>query len=207
MVFQLDNRLWFPKTSLADDDGLLAVCGDLSTERLLLAYKNGIFPWYNQGEAIRWYSPHQRFVLLPNEIKISKSMQQVLRSLKFNLTYNTEFKKVITLCANTKRNQQNDTWIIPDMQAAYLNLHAQGYAHSVEVWCNGVLVGGLYGVIIGKVFIGESMFSLVNNASKIALIWVCKNLTINLIDCQMHTKHLETMGAKMISRDEYMRYF
>jgi leucyl/phenylalanyl-tRNA--protein transferase len=207
MVFQLDETLVFPKPSLADEDGLLAIGGDLSTDRLLLAYENGIFPWYSEGEPICWYSPHQRFVILPNEVKVSKSMMQVIRSQKFIITCNSVFCEVIVSCANALRLEQDGTWIIPEMQKAYINLHQEGFAHSVEVWQDGELVGGLYGILIGKVFCGESMFSKVSNASKLALIWLCQNLDVNLVDCQLHTEHLESMGAKMISRAEFMRYF
>ena len=207
MVFQLDERLVFPNPSLADEDGLLALGGDLSTERLLLAYRNGIFPWYSEDEPICWYSPHERFVILPNEVKISKSMFQVMRSQKFSITLNTAFSDVIASCAKALRKEQDGTWIIPEMQKAYINLHLLGCAHSVEVLQNGEIVGGLYGVQIGKVFCGESMFSKVGNASKLALIWLCQNLDFQLVDCQLHTEHLESMGAKMISREEFMGYF
>ena len=207
MVFQLGERLVFPNPSLADEDGLLALGGDLSTERLLLAYKNGIFPWYSEDEPICWYSPHERFVILPSEVKISKSILQVMRSQKFSITLNTAFSDVIASCAKALRKEQDGTWIIPEMQKAYINLHLLGYAHSVEVWQNDELVGGLYGVLIGKVFCGESMFSKVSNTSKLALIWLCQNLDVQLIDCQLHTEHLESMGAKMISRVEFMGYF
>lgn len=207
MVFQLGERLVFPNPSLADEDGLLALGGDLSTERLLLAYKNGIFPWYSEDEPICWYSPHERFVILPSEVKISKSILQVMRSQKFSITLNTAFSDVIASCAKALRKEQDGTWIIPEMQKAYINLHLLGYAHSVEVWQNDELVGGLYGVLIGKVFCGESMFSKVSNTSKLALIWLCQNLDVQLIDCQLHTEHLESMGAKMISRAEFMGYF
>ena len=207
MVFQLGERLVFPNPSLADEDGLLALGGDLSTERLLLAYKNGIFPWYSEDEPICWYSPHERFVILPSEVKISKSILQVMRSQKFSITLNTAFSDVIVSCAKALRKEQDGTWIIPEMQKAYINLHLLGYAHSVEVWQNDELVGGLYGVLIGKVFCGESMFSKVSNTSKLALIWLCQNLDVQLIDCQLHTEHLESMGAKMISRAEFMGYF
>ena len=206
MVFQLDERLVFPNPSLADEDGLLAIGGDLSSERLMLAYENGIFPWYNDGEPICWYSPHERFVILPNEVKISKSMLQFMRSQKFSITLNTAFSDVIASCAKALRKEQDGTWIIPEMQKAYINLHLLGCAHSVEVWQNGEIVGGLYGVQIGKVFCGESMFSKIGNASKLALIWLCQNLEIDLVDCQLHTEHLESMGAKMISREEFMEF-
>jgi leucyl/phenylalanyl-tRNA--protein transferase len=204
MIFRLDDRLLFPDTTLAEEDGLLAVGGDLSTERLLLAYQNGIFPWYNDDTPILWYSPHERFVLFPDELKISKSMQQVLRSSRFRVTFDQWFEKVIDACSQVPREGQDGTWITDDMKNAYIHMHRQGYAHSVEVWENDQLVGGLYGVNVGSVFCGESMFSLVSNASKIALISLCNSGNYSLIDCQVHTEHLESMGARMISRKEYM---
>jgi leucyl/phenylalanyl-tRNA--protein transferase len=204
MIFRLDERLIFPKPDLAEPDGLLAVGGDLSTERLLLAYQNGIFPWYSDDTPILWYSPHERFVLYPDELKISKSMRQVLRSGKLSVTVDTCFNDVITACSTAPREGQDGTWIVPDMIAAYNRLHLEGYAHSVEVWQDHKLVGGLYGVHVGDVFCGESMFSRVSNASKTALIYLCNTGLYKLIDCQVHTDHLESMGARMISRQQYM---
>ena len=204
MIFRLDERLIFPDPALAEDDGLLAVGGDLSIERLLLAYQNGIFPWYSDDTPILWYSPHERFVLFPDELKISKSMRQVLRSDRFKVTINQCFEKVIKACSIVKRNEQDGTWITDDMKNAYISLHSKGHAHSVEVWEQDKLVGGLYGVQTGSTFCGESMFSLVGNASKTALISLCKSGEYTLIDCQVHTEHLESMGARLISRKEYM---
>ncbi|MDB5131558.1 MAG: Leucyl/phenylalanyl-tRNA--protein transferase [Mucilaginibacter sp.] len=204
MIFRLDERLLFPDPELAEPDGLLAVGGDLSTERLLLAYQNGIFPWYGDDTPILWYSPHERFVLFPAELKVSKSMRQLLRSDTFRITVDTSFEKVITACSSINRNGQDGTWITKEMKAAYIKLHNEGFAHSVEVWHQNNLVGGLYGVKIGAVFCGESMFSLVSNASKIALIHLCHSRLYQLIDCQVHTGHLASMGAKLISRKEYM---
>lgn len=204
MIFRLDERLIFPDPALAEDDGLLAVGGDLSIERLLLAYQNGIFPWYSDDTPILWYSPHERFVLFPDELKISKSMRQVLRSGRFKVTINQCFEKVIEACSIVKRNEQEGTWITDDMKNAYISLHSKGHAHSVEVWEQDKLVGGLYGVQTGSTFCGESMFSLVSNASKTALISLCKSGEYTLIDCQVHTEHLESMGARLISRKEYM---
>ncbi|UOE49023.1 leucyl/phenylalanyl-tRNA--protein transferase [Mucilaginibacter sp. SMC90] len=204
MIFRLDERLIFPKPDLAEPDGLLAVGGDLSTERLLLAYQNGIFPWYSDDTPILWYSPHERFVLYPGELKISKSMRQVLRSGKLRVTVDTCFNDVITACSTAPREGQDGTWIVSDMIAAYNHLHLEGYAHSVEVWQDEILVGGLYGVHAGDVFCGESMFSRVSNASKTALIYLCNTGLYKLIDCQVHTGHLESMGARMISRQQYM---
>ncbi|MDN3550543.1 leucyl/phenylalanyl-tRNA--protein transferase [Mucilaginibacter aquaedulcis] len=204
MIFRLDERLIFPEPDLAEPDGLLAVGGDLSTHRLLLAYQNGIFPWYSDDSPILWYSPHERFVLYPQELKISKSMKQVLRSGKFSVTADTCFNEVIKACSTVPREGQDGTWITDDMIAAYNKLHTEGYAHSVEVWQNQELVGGFYGVQAGRVFCGESMFSRVSNASKTALIYLCQNSQFELIDCQVHTDHLESMGARMISREQYM---
>ncbi len=204
MIFRLDERILFPDPSLADEDGLLAVGGDLSVERLLLAYQNGIFPWYNDDTPILWYSPHERFVLFPGELKITKSMRQILRSSMFNVTYNQCFGEVIEACSIAKREGQDGTWITADMKDAYLRLHREGYAHSVEVWEKDALVGGLYGVEVGDVFCGESMFSNVSNASKVALVSLCQTEKYKLIDCQVHTGHLESMGARLISRKEYM---
>jgi leucyl/phenylalanyl-tRNA--protein transferase len=203
MLFRLDERMLFPDPGLAEPDGLLAIGGDLSAERLLLAYQNGIFPWYSEDEPILWYSPHERFVLYPEELKISKSMRQVLRSNKLTVTWDQCFDRVITACSTVERIGQGGTWITADMTAAYIRLHDIGYAHSVEVWQEDNLVGGLYGVQIGKVFCGESMFSIVSNASKTALIYLCSK-GYRLIDCQVYTEHLESMGARLISREEYM---
>jgi len=204
MIFRLDERLLFPAPELAEEDGLLAIGGDLSTDRLLLAYQNGIFPWYSDDEPILWYSPHERFVLYPQELKISKSMKRVLRSEPFRVTTNTCFNDVVAACSSIQREGQDGTWITDDMKAAYAKLHAEGHAHSVEVWQDEKLVGGLYGVHAGDVFCGESMFSHVSNASKTALIWLCNTGRYKLIDCQVYTEHLESMGARMISREEYI---
>ncbi|RZL50492.1 MAG: leucyl/phenylalanyl-tRNA--protein transferase [Pedobacter sp.] len=180
MIFRLlDDELIFPDTALAEPDGLLAIGGDLSVGRLHLAYLSGIFPWFSEGEPILWYAPHERCVIYPDRIKISKSMRIILQSNVFQVTENQAFEKVIENCAKTPRVGQDGTWITDDMQNAYIKLHEKGLAHSVEVWQNEELVGGLYGIKINKVFCGESMFSLVSNASKTALI-------INLIFC--HTR-------------------
>jgi leucyl/phenylalanyl-tRNA--protein transferase len=204
MIFRLDERLLFPAPELAEEDGLLAIGGDLSTDRLLLAYQNGIFPWYSDNEPILWYSPHERFVLYPPELNISKSMKRVLRSGPFTVTTDTCFNEVVAACSSIQREGQDGTWITDDMKAAYAKLHTEGHAHSVEVWLDEKLVGGLYGVHVGNVFCGESMFSHVSNASKTGLIWLCNSGTYKLIDCQVYTEHLESMGARMISREEYI---
>ena len=205
MIFGLDKRLIFPEPELAEPDGLLAVGGDLSPERLLLAYQNGIFPWYSEDTPILWYSPHERFVILPGEVKISKSMRQVLRSGRFSITVDQCFADVINACAAAPREGQEGTWITSDMEQAYVKLHDKGHAHSYEVWEAGELVGGLYGVEVNGLFCGESMFSRTSNASKAALIAVCQSGLYKMIDCQFHTEHLESMGGRFISREAYMR--
>lgn len=204
MIFRLDKRIVFPNPSLAEEDGLLAVGGDLSTDRLLMAYHNGIFPWYNDDTPILWYSPHERFVLFPDELKISKSMRQVLKSRCFSVTYDKNFAEVIDACSKVDRKGQDGTWITTDMKEAYIRMHNEGHAHSVEVWEDEKLVGGLYGVQVDNVFCGESMFSKVSNASKVALISLCNTGNYKLIDCQVYTEHLESMGARMITREEYL---
>ena len=204
MVFQLNRKLIFPDPALADDDGLLAVGGDLSEARLLLAYSLGIFPWYSSGEPILWFSPHQRFVLYPGNLHISHSMRQLIKSNKYEVRWNTSFAEVIAHCAKVPRKGQRGTWINKDMISAYNHLHKSGAAQSVEVWFEGKLIGGLYGVAVGEVFCGESMFSLLPNASKLALIALCQSNLYKLIDCQMPTPHLEKMGAGFISRKEFM---
>jgi leucyl/phenylalanyl-tRNA--protein transferase len=204
MIFRLDERLLFPDPALAEPDGLLAVGGDLSQDRLILAYQSGIFPWYSDDTPILWYSPHERFVLFPAELRISKSMRQVLKSGKFTVTSDKAFDKVIEACSAVERKDQDGTWITSDMTEAYIRLHQEGKAHSFEVWEEGNLVGGLYGVTVGSVFCGESMFSLVSNASKVALITLCQAAPYKLIDCQVYTEHLTSMGARLISRKEYL---
>jgi len=204
MFFQLlaDDPA-FPDPALAEEDGLLAIGGDLSMERLLIAYSNGIFPWFSEDDPILWYSPHERCVIYPDKIKISKSMKQVLKQGIFKVTLNQAFEEVILNCATSVRKGQDGTWITAEMQQAYLNLHQNGYAHSVEVWQDDKLVGGLYGLKVNRVFCGESMFSRVSNASKTALIFLSK-LNIDLIDCQLPNDHLMSLGAEMISRETYM---
>ena len=203
-MFLLTKELFFPPLTMADDDGLLAVGGDLGTQRLLLAYHSGIFPWYNEDEPICWWSPDPRFVLYPNEIKVSSSMKTVLQNGTFRFTINRAFTKVIQNCKTISRTGQDGTWISPAMQKAYTNLHELGYAHSAETWLDGKLVGGVYGIRLGKIFFGESMFSLKPNASKFAFINYVKQLqkeNVALIDCQLHTNHLESLGARMIPRE------
>ena len=206
-MYALNDTLWFPDIGLASSDGLLAIGGDLRPERLLLAYKSGIFPWFNTNDPILWWSPDPRFVLFPKDLKISKSMKQVLKSKKYTVTFNTAFEAVIEQCALIKRKGQNDTWITADMKKAYINMHALGYAVSVEVWNKTTLVGGFYGIDIGNnVFCGESMFSKESNTSKLALIILIKSNKYKLIDCQVHTEHLERLGAKHVSRKAFLKY-
>jgi leucyl/phenylalanyl-tRNA--protein transferase len=203
----LDNRIWFPPVTDALEDGLLAIGGDLSTERLLMAYKQGIFPWYD-GDVPLWWCPDPRFVLYPRNLRISKSMQQLLKQQKFHFTINAAFEEVIKQCMLVKRSGQDGTWINGDVIKAYTTLHYQGFAQSAEVWLNDELVGGLYGIRLSNVFFGESMFSLVSNASKYAFISYVQRLVkdgVVLIDCQVYTQHLESLGAEMISRSEFLK--
>lgn len=204
MVFQLaEEELVFPHPSLAEEDGLLAIGGDLSKERLVLAYHNGIFPWFSEGDPICWFAPHERCVIFPEKVKVSKSMRKVLADQAFRITKDQAFEQVIVNCAETPRMGQDGTWITDDMQNAYIDLHKNGWAHSVEVWYGEELVGGLYGLEINHVFCGESMFSRMSNASKTALIWLCSNKNYQLIDCQVPNDHLMSLGAEMISREDY----
>ena len=211
MVFQLDKDLWFPDPHLGEDDGLVAVGGDLSVDRLLLAYSHGFFPWFsfhNRKEPL-WYCPLQRFVIFPKEIHISHSMKQLFKKGDFCLTINKDFQGVIQGCATAQnRNKEEGAWLGPDIIKAYSELYRQGFAASVEVWQGGQLVGGLYGVSLGKAFFGESMFSLVPSASKLALIHLARmfeQLGGLLIDCQFETPHLRSMGGRFIPYEEYMQ--
>lgn len=195
------------ETTLDEPQGLLAAGGDLSIERLTRAYKKGIFPWYSLGEPILWWSPDPRFVLIPEEIKISRSLAKNIRNLKFDIRMDTDFEQVISLCGNQPRKDQPGTWITDEMRLAYIDMHHAGHAHCVECWNGDDLVGGLYGIHTGQVFCGESMFSRENNASKIALVHLCQFLishNFKLIDSQVYTEHLERLGAKMIPRKEYI---
>ncbi|WOD44854.1 leucyl/phenylalanyl-tRNA--protein transferase [Hwangdonia lutea] len=203
----LTNKIWFPNVNEATEDGLLAIGGDLSVERLLHAYKNGIFPWFEAEEPILWWSPHPRFVLFPEKLKVSKSMKQILRNRDYTVTVNKAFKAVITECSKIKRNGQTGTWITNTMIEAYTKLHELGYAKSVEVWRDNNLVAGLYGIDLGNnVFCGESMFTKESNASKAGFITFIQNTHYKLIDCQVYTKHLESLGAEEISRDLFLEY-
>lgn len=206
MLFQLSEELWFPNPELAEEDGLLAIGGDLSPGRLLLAYKLGIFPWFSDDTPILWYSPHERFVLFPDKLKVSSTMKKILRSDKFKITFDQDFPAVIQACATISREGEPGTWITAGMQEAYMNLHKLGHAHSVEVYQDKVLAGGLYGVAVNKVFCGESMFSRVSNASKAALISLCQTKLYKMIDCQVYTSHLESLGAEFISREKFLEF-
>lgn len=207
MIAWLDQETPFPpvEAALRDPDGLLAAGGDLSPERLLAAYRRGIFPWYSDGDPILWWSPDPRMVLIPDEFKVSRSLAKTLRNKAFEIRLDTEFDRVIRSCAQT-RPGRTGTWISAEMREAYCRLHRLGHAHSVETWIDGQLVGGLYGVAIGGVFFGESMFADVRDASKIALAALvrhCRDRGIRLIDCQMHTPHLASLGARDIARSEF----
>lgn len=205
-LFAIDKELVFPPVHLAEPDGLLAVGGDLSAKRLLLAYRSGIFPWY-EGEHILWWCPDPRFVLFPNELKVSKSMRQLIHRDAFEFTINKAFAEVIGNCKTISRRDQSSTWITNDVKEAFIHLHQLGFAHSAEVWENGELVGGLYGIRLGDVFFGESMFSKKSNASKYAFVKYVEFLkteNVVLVDCQVYTAHLESLGAKMIGRMEFI---
>ncbi|UAB76200.1 leucyl/phenylalanyl-tRNA--protein transferase [Mesoflavibacter sp. SCSIO 43206] len=203
----LNKHHFFPPVSQATDDGLLAFGGDLSPERLLAAYQNGIFPWFEDDNTILWWSPDPRFVLFPSKLKVSKSMKQVLRNCDFEVTVNKDFNAVITECAKAKRSGQDSTWITNGMVEAYNALHQLGFAKSVEVWQDQKLVAGLYGVDLNNgVFCGESMFTKVSNASKAGFISFIQNSNYKLIDCQVYTNHLESLGAEDIPRDEFLKY-
>lgn len=206
-LFVLDKKIYFPPAHLADPGGLLAMGGDLSPERLLAAYQNGIFPWYEK-DPILWWSPDPRLVLFPDELKISKGVKPLLRRNEFDFTINRAFRQVIHNCKKIYRPGQDGTWITNEVEKAYTKMHELGYAHSAEVWRNGDLVGGFYGIKLGKIFFGESMFSKVSNASRYALIKYVPHLKqegIELIDCQVYTEYLESFGARLIDRQEFKR--
>lgn len=207
VIFALKhNILKFPPVHLAEPDGLLAIGGDLSVERLVLAYQNGIFPWY-EGDVIQWWCPHPRFVLFPDELKINKTSKTVLNNTFFEFTINRSFKEVIHQCKTIKRPGQTGTWITDEVETAYCKMHELGYAHSAEVWSGNQLVGGLYGIRLGKVFFGESMFSKESNASRFAFLKYVQYLKeegVQLIDCQVYTEYLESFGARMIEREQFL---
>ncbi|MEP6616723.1 MAG: leucyl/phenylalanyl-tRNA--protein transferase [Ginsengibacter sp.] len=204
----LSKKIIFPSTDSADDDGLLAIGGDLSSETLILAYRQGIFPWYNEHEPICWWYPDPRFVLFPNELKISGSMRSVCNSHLFKFTVNKSFEEVIENCRSIRRKGQPGTWLSEELKEAYTRLHTEGFAHSAEAWKDGQLAGGLYGIVLGNVFFGESMFTKESNASKFAFIQYVKYLKthgVQLIDCQVHSSHLESLGARMIDKTEFSK--
>ncbi|MCL5126939.1 leucyl/phenylalanyl-tRNA--protein transferase [Algibacter sp. L4_22] len=206
-MYYLNENIQFPDVSEASPEGVLAIGGDLSVERLILAYKSGIFPWFDDAEPIVWWSPDPRFVLFPEKLKVSKSMRQVLRNSDFVVTVNKDFRTVITECSKMKRDGQAGTWITEHMIDAYVELHEQGFAKSVEVWQNDTLVAGLYGVDLGNgVFCGESMFTKVSNASKVGFITFIQNTNYKLIDCQVYTNHLESLGAEEVDRQVFLSY-
>lgn len=204
----LNDRLWFPPVEEAMDDGLLAIGGDISPERLLLAYQQGIFPWYNEDLPL-WWSPDPRFVLFPDELRIHKSMRSIIQKNVFSFTVNQSFSEVLYHCSNSPRSQQDGTWLNMELIDSLIVLHQSGHAHSVEVWQDSKLVGGLYGIKVGRVFCGESMFSFVSNASKFGLIHYVHQLKsegIQIIDCQVYSEHLASLGARMIERKIFMEY-
>ena len=210
-VYQLDNDLWFPDPHLGEEDGLVAIGGDLSIDRLLLAYSNGFFPWFSfrDQEEPLWFCPLQRFVIFPSEIHVSHSMKQLLKKNPYQITINKDFEGVMRGCATAQnRNELEGAWLGPNIIKAYTELYRQGFAASVEVWEGSQLVGGLYGVTLGRAFFGESMFSLVPSASKLALIFLARMLEAHggrVIDCQFETPHLRTMGGRFIPYEEYMK--
>ena len=207
-VYQLSEDIVFPPPHLASKSGLLAVGGDLSRKRLLLAYSMGIFPWYSTDEPILWWSPDPRLVLYPDEFKVSRSLKKVIKKGVFKVTMDRAFEDVITQCARVRLENHEGTWIVDDMVRAYCRLHASGFAHSVEAWQDGSLAGGLYGVSLGNCFFGESMFTRITNASKVALAALVGYLQVRsfaFIDCQIATRHLISFGAREISRARYLK--
>jgi len=203
----LNDTIEFPPLSEANNDGLLAVGGDLSSKRVLLAYQSGIFPWYEANQPLLWWAPNPRFVLYPSKLKVSKSSKRLMKSKKFEVSVNRNFKDVILACAKVKRQSQSGTWITDKMIDVYCELHQMGFAKSVEVWLDNKLVGGLYGVQFNEdLFCGESMFSYVSNASKIGFISFIQMSEFKLIDCQVHSSHLESLGAEKINRSDFMQH-
>lgn len=208
-MYFLTKELFFPPVSEADEDGILAVGGDLSPDRLLLAYRSGIFPWFEDDDPILWWSPNPRMVLFFDELVVSKSMRNILNRNAFKITFNKSFREVISNCKKIKRNDQNGTWITDEMVEAYVKLHELGVAKSVEVWQDDKLVGGLYGIDLGAIFCGESMFSKVSNASKAAFIALANSLRekqYQLLDCQVYNEHLESLGCREIPRNEFLSF-
>ena len=213
-MIEIPSNFWlnkadtpFPNVNLAlnEPNGLIAIGGDLSIDRMLLAYKNGIFPWYGEGEPILWYSPNPRMVITPDKLHVSKSLKKILHSSQFRVCKDMAFKEVILQCRTVQRPGQSGTWIDDEMVKSYCQLHKLGYAHSYEVYKNDELVGGLYGVALGRVFFGESMFSLVSNASKVAFAHLLQKSKYCLIDCQIENQHLESLGAFKMPRDLFIQ--
>lgn len=207
-MYRVSKELYFPPVETASPEGILAFGGDLSPERLLLAYQSGIFPWFEADEPILWWSPNPRMVLFLDELKVSKSMRNILNRAIFKVTFNQDFRAVISNCQNVKRDGQNGTWITNEMIEAYCKLHELGIAKSIEVWKDDKLVGGLYGIDLGHVFCGESMFSLVSNASKVAFIGLVNQLKsekYQILDCQVYNEHLESLGCREINRDDFIK--
>ena len=210
----LTDKIEFPKSDATSEEGIIALGGDLSEERLILAYQNGIFPWYSEGEPIIWYCPSERMVLFPDELKVSTSMQKIIKKGNFTITENKAFNEVIFNCKHILRKDDFGTWITDDMEQAYINLHKKGFARSIEVWRfldsdrnDKELVGGLYGVDVGNgIFCGESMFSLVSNASKLAFIHLVQRYNYKMIDCQVYNDHLASLGAREISRNNFLNF-
>lgn len=208
-MYLLGSEYSFPPIELASKEGVLAIGGDLHPDRLLAAYHKGIFPWYNEGEPVVWYSPDPRMVLFPNKVKVSKSMRKILREGAFKVTFNQNFEQVIRHCKTVQRKEQDGTWITDELEKSMIILHKKNIAKSVEVWQNDILVGGLYGLDLGNLFCGESMFSLVSNASKIAYISLAQKLekeNYPIIDCQVYNEHLASLGAEEISREHFKKY-
>ena len=213
-MIEIPSNFWlnkadtpFPNVNLAlnEPNGLIAIGGDLSIDRMLLAYENGIFPWYGEGEPILWYSPNPRMVITPDKLHVSKSLKKILHSSQFRVRIDMAFKEVILQCRTVQRPGQSGTWIDDEMVKSYCQLHELGYAHSYEVYKNDELVGGLYGVALGRVFFGESMFSLVSNASKVAFAHLLQKSKYYLIDCQIENQHLESLGAFKMPRDLFIQ--
>lgn len=203
-IYQLSKHLIFPDPLLAED-GILAVGGDLSPDRILLAYRSGIFPWYNENEPIIWHAPNPRFVLFPNNFYKSKSLKRLIKQEKYTFSINENFEGVIRSCKKVERDFQDGTWITNEMENAYIELHKLKYAHSIEVWnTKNELVGGLYGILLGKVFFGESMFHFESNASKLAFNHLINSFELDLIDCQVYTEHLESLGAEEIDIEYFL---
>ena len=201
----LNSALEFPSYESTNKDGIIALGGDLSEERLIYAYNNGIFPWYSEGEPIVWYCPHKRMILFPDALKVSKSMQKIIKKNKYIITENKAFREVIYNCKTIDRNDGFGTWITGEMEQAYINLHQKGIAKSIEVWFENKLIGGLYGLEINNIFCGESMFSKVSNASKLAFIYLAKYKNYTLIDCQIYNEHLASLGAMEVDRDIFLK--